>query len=59
LRYDEDIGEDDGRVDQALESFNGLECERRGNFGAAAAFEEVMFSFGLMILGQIATSYVT
>jgi hypothetical protein len=51
LRYDKDIGEDDGRVDQALESFNGLERERRGNFGATAAFEEVMFSFGLMVLG--------
>jgi len=57
LRYDEDVGEDDGGVDEALIALDGLEGERRGNFGAAAALKEVVLSFRLVVLGQIATGY--
>jgi hypothetical protein len=57
LRYDEDVGEDDGGVDEALIALDGLEGKRGGNLGATAAFEEVVFSFCFVVLGQIATSY--
>lgn len=41
LRDDQDVGEDDGGVQQACESLDGLQRQRRGNLGISAAFEEV------------------
>jgi hypothetical protein len=50
LWYDEDVGEDDGSIDEACIAFDGLEGERGSNLRAAAAFEEVILSLGLVIL---------
>lgn len=50
LRDDEDVGEDDGGVQQALESLDRLQRQGGGDLGVSAAFEEVARAFGFMIL---------
>jgi hypothetical protein len=59
LWYDKDVREDDSGIDEALIALNGLEGERGGDLGAAAAFEEVVFALGLVVLGQVATGCAT
>jgi hypothetical protein len=58
LRYNEDIGKYDGRVNEACIALNGLESKGRCNFRAAAAFEEVVLAFRLVIFRQIASGYI-
>lgn len=58
LWNNQDVGEDDGRIDEAFITFDWLQGERRGDLGAAATFEKVVLSFGLMVLGKVATGYV-
>jgi hypothetical protein len=58
LRYHEDVGEDDGGVNEALVAFDGLEGERGGDFGATAALEKVMLPFRFVVLGQVTTGCV-
>jgi len=57
LRNNEDVGEDDGGIDEAFIALNGLEGESGGDFGAAAAFEEVVLAFRLVIFRQVASGY--
>jgi len=57
LRNDENIGEDDGGIDEAFVALDGLEGESGGDFGAAAAFEEVVLAFRLVVFWQVASSY--
>ena len=54
LRDDEDVGEDDGGVDQAGEALNGLQGQGGGDLGVAAALEEVAAGFGFVVFGQVA-----
>lgn len=54
LGDDEDVGEDDGGVDQAGVALNGLEGQGRGDLGVAADFKEVTPAFGFMVLGEVA-----
>lgn len=56
LWNDEDVGEDDGGIDEACVAFDGLEGERGSNFWAAATLEEVVLSLGFMVFGKVATS---
>jgi hypothetical protein len=56
LRDDEDVGEDDGRVDEALVPLDGLEGERRGHLGIAAALEEVPRALGFVVLREVSSS---
>lgn len=56
LGDDEDVGEDDGGIDEAGEALNGLQGERRGHLGVPAALEEVALPLGLVVLGEIAAS---
>lgn len=53
LRNHEDVGEDDGRVDEAGVALDRLQCNRRGNLGVATALEEVPVALGLVILGEV------
>lgn len=59
LWYDKDVGEDDGGVEEAGEAFNGLQGDGRGDFGVAAAFEEVAGALGFVVLGEVAASLAT
>jgi len=59
LRNDEDIGEDDGGIDESFVALNRLEGESGGDFGAAAAFEEVVLAFRLMVFRQVTSGYTT
>lgn len=54
LRDHEDVGEDDGGVDQAGIALDGLESQGRGDLGVAADFKEVTPAFGFMVLGEVA-----
>lgn len=56
LRDDEDVGEDDGGIDEAGIAADGLESDFRGDFGIAAAFEEVSLALGLVVFREIAAS---
>jgi hypothetical protein len=57
LGDDEDVGEDDGSVQQALESLDWLQRQGGGDLGVSAALKEVARALGFMILGQVATSW--
>lgn len=50
LGDDEDVGEDDGGVHQALEPLDRLQRQGGGDLGVSAALEEVARAFGFMIL---------
>jgi hypothetical protein len=55
LGNDEDVGEDDGGVDEAGVALDGLEGEGGGDFGGAAAGEEVVAALGLVVLRKVAS----
>jgi len=57
LRNDEDIGEDDGGIDEAFIALNGLKGEGGCDFGAAATFEEVVLAFRLVVFRQVTSGY--
>lgn len=54
LRDYEDVGEDDGGVDEAGVALDGLESEGRGDLGAATALKEVILALCFVILGEVA-----
>lgn len=54
LGYDEDVGEDDGGIDEPRVAINGLEGEIGSDFGAATAFKKVVVSLFLVVFGEIA-----
>jgi hypothetical protein len=56
LGNDKDVGENDGSIDEAFISLDGLKGERRSNLGTTTAFEEIMLSFRFVVFGQVATS---
>jgi hypothetical protein len=58
LWYNENVGEDDRSVDEAFVPLNGLEREGRCDFGAAAAFEEIVLPLCFVVFGEIASGYV-
>jgi hypothetical protein len=58
LRDHEDVGEDDGGINEAFVALNGLEGKSRCDLGAAAAFEEIVFAFYLVILREVTTGYM-
>lgn len=49
----EDVGEDDGGIDQAGEAVDGLEGDLRGDLRVAATREEVAVALGLMVFGEV------
>lgn len=53
----EDVGEDDGGVEEAGVALDGLEGDCRSDLGIAADLEEVAVAFGFVVLGEITTSY--
>jgi hypothetical protein len=53
LGDDEDVGEDDGCIDESGIALDGLEGECRGDFGRATTFKKVVVSFGFVIFWQI------
>jgi hypothetical protein len=55
--HDEDVAEDDGGVDEIGIAFNGLEGECRGDLWGAAAGEEVMRPFGMVVFGEVAARW--
>jgi hypothetical protein len=57
LRDDQNVGEDDGGIDKAFITFDGLESQGRGDLGCAAAFEEVTASLCFVVLREVAASY--
>lgn len=56
LGDDEDIGEDNGSVDETSKAIDWLEGQGRGNLGIAAAFEKVTAIFDFVVFGEITTS---
>jgi hypothetical protein len=58
LRDDEDVGEDDGGVDEAVIAVDGLKGEGRCDLGGAAAFKEVVGAFELVVFRKVATSFM-
>jgi hypothetical protein len=56
LRDDENIGEDNGSIDEPCEPLDRLKGDRRGDLGIAAALEEITVSFGFVVLWKVATS---
>lgn len=57
LGDDQDVGEDNGGIDESGEALNGLEGQGRSDLGVPAAGEEVARALGLVVLGEIAASY--
>jgi hypothetical protein len=57
LRYNENIGEDDGSVDEARVALNRLQGKSGCDFGAAATFKEVVFAFRLVVFGKVASGF--
>jgi hypothetical protein len=56
LRNDEDVGEDDGAINETFVTINRLQSQGRGNLGRTTALEEVVGAFGLVVFGQVAAS---
>lgn len=59
LRYHEDVGEDDGRVEEAGEALDRLQGQGGGDLRVAAALEEVTVALGLVVLGEVSAGFVT
>lgn len=59
LGDDEDVGEDDGGVDEAGKALDGLQGQRRGDLWVAAALEEVAVALGLVVLREVSAGWVT
>lgn len=57
LGNDEDVGEDNGGVDEAGKPIDWLQGQGGSNFGIAAAFEKVTTIFDFMVFGKIASGY--
>lgn len=57
LGHDEDVGEDDGGVEEAGEAFNGLQGQGAGDLGVTAAGEEVAGTLGFVVLGEVAAGF--
>ena len=57
LGDDEDVGEDDGSIEQTGEALNRLQRQGRGDLGIATAFEEIAVAFGFVVLGEVAASF--
>jgi hypothetical protein len=57
LGDDENVGEDDGSVEETGVALDGLEGDCRSDLGVTAAFEEVSVAFGFVVLGQVATGW--
>lgn len=51
LRDHQDVGEDDGGINQALESLDGLKGKGRCDLWVPAALEEITGPLGLVVLG--------
>lgn len=58
LRDNQDVGEDDGGVDETGIALDGLKGQGGGDLGVAADFEEVTPAFGFMVLGEVAAGWV-
>jgi hypothetical protein len=56
LRNDENVGEDDCGVDEAIVSVDRLKGQGRGDFWRAAAFEEVTISLCFVVFRKVAAS---
>jgi hypothetical protein len=54
LRDDEDVAEDDGGVDEVGVAVDRLEGQGRRDFRGAAAGEEVVRAFGVVVFGEVA-----
>lgn len=54
LGDDEDVGEDDGSVEEAGIALDGLQGQGGGDLGVAAALEEITAALGLVVLGEVA-----
>lgn len=54
LRDNKNVGEDDSGIDQACKTADGLEGDFCCNFGVTATFEEVSFTLGFVVLGEVA-----
>lgn len=57
LRDNKDVGEDDGSINEAAITLNGLQSQGRGYLGITAALKKVTIPFRLMVLGKITTSF--
>jgi hypothetical protein len=57
LGDDEDIGEDNGCINESGIALNGLEGECGGDFGRSTAVEKVAVSFGFVIFWEISAGY--
>lgn len=57
LGYHEDVGEDDGGVEEAGEALDRLEGQGGGNLRVAAALEEVTVALGLVVFGEVSASF--
>jgi hypothetical protein len=57
LRDDEDVGKDDGRVDEAVEPLDRLQRDGRRDLGRAAALKKVPLALRLVVLWQIAPGW--
>lgn len=53
LRYHKNVGENDGGIEEAGETFDGLQGDGRGDFGIAAALEKVAGALGFMVLWEV------
>lgn len=53
----ENVGEDDGGVDEAGEALDWLESQGRCDLGAPADLEEVLGAFGFVVLGEVAAGF--
>ena len=56
LRDDEDVAEDDGGVDEVGVAVDRLEGQGGRNLRRAAAGEEVVRAFGVVVFGEVAAS---
>jgi hypothetical protein len=59
LGYHEDVGEDDGRVEQAGEALDRLQGQGGGDLRVAAALEEVALALGFVVFGEVSAGLFT
>ena len=58
LRNYKDVREYDRSINKASKPIDGLEGKRGGDFGRAAAFEEVILSFYFVVFGEVSSGFL-
>lgn len=57
LRDDQNVGEDNGRIEKTFVTLDGLQGQSGGDLGVSTTLEKVAAALGLMIFRKIAASW--